>query len=311
MSTHRDDGYYSDNITDLKAVFDKHRGKGEYDCLVPYSGGKDSSYVLMTCVQHGMRPLAYNFNNHFQTPIGKQNMETVVRSLGTAMVNFAPDWRTARSLCIKGLEKIGDFCWFCNAGSLASSVLRAVKEGIGLVVFGEEAAEYDARFGFGQQFETKFRKLGQEGIPETEFLDQNITEKDMTPYCLPPLAQREGLDVIYLGKYIRWDKEEIISTIKSELGWMEGEVVGAATTYEHIDCKYTGIRDYIKFLKRGFGRHTHLASVKVRQGKITREEALAEAALDGVEPPNLQEFLDDLGLTREQFMDIVARHKKY
>lgn len=297
---------------ELKKVFEQFKGKGkEYDCLVPYSGGKDSSYVLYTCKKYGMNPLAYNFNNHFQTRIGKENMENVVRALGVDMVNFTPNWKVVKKLCFKGLEKIGDFCWFCNSAIIATSIRRAIIEEIPLIVFGEQAAEYDPRFEFGDLYDKLFRESAQEGVSETEFADEEVTIEKLKPYRLLPLEQRKKLKVIYLGSFIKWDKDEVRKIIKEELGWKEGKVEGASTTFEHIDCKFTGIREYIKFLKRGYGRNTQLASIKVREGKITREEALKEAEKDGKEPRNLNEFLEMISLTKEVFYEVISKHKKY
>jgi len=295
----------------LKKIFEKFKGKGKYDCLVPYSGGKDSAYVLYICKKYGMVPLAYNFNNHFQTRIGKDNMENIVRAVDVDLVTFAPEWKVVKKLCLKGLEKIGDFCWFCNSGVYATSIQRGIIEDVPLIVFGEHVVEYDPRFGFGDTYEKVYRESAQEGVPETEFIDDEIGIDNLKPYTLPLLELREKLSVIFLGDYIKWDKDEIIKILKKEVGWKEGEVKGASTTFEHIDCKFTGIRDYIKFLKRGYGRNAQLASIKIREGKITREEALKEAKRDGKEPINLNEFLETINLTKEEFIEIISKHKKY
>ena len=238
-------------------------------------------------------------------------MENVVRALGVDMISFTADWKVTKKLCVKGLEKIGDFCWFCNSAVVATSLRRGIIEGVPLVVFGEQAAEYMSGFEFGESYERSFREITQENVPETEFVDDEVTIDKLEPYILPPLEEREKLRVIHLGNYIKWAKEKIVKIVKEELGWKEGKIEGASTTFEHIDCKFTGIRDYIKFLKRGFARNTQLASIKVRERKITREEALKEAEKDGEEPGNLTEFLEMIGLTREEFFKISLTHRKY
>ena len=69
--------------------------------------------------------------------------------------------------------------------------------------------------------------------------------------------------------------------------------------------------DYTKFLKRGFSRYTQLASIKVREGKMTREDALKEVERDGKEPENLNEFLEIIGLSEEDYLKICMKHKKF
>lgn len=293
---------------ELKKIFEHYKGKGKYDCLVPYSGGKDSSFVLYICKKYGMNPLAYNFNNHFQSSIGRENMENVVQALGVPMINFSPDWQVAKKLCIKGLKKNGDFCWFCNSGALATSIQRAVQENIPLVVFGEESGEYSGTLPFDASFTEVFKSIGQEGLPASEFIDDEIDLEKLSPYSLPPVELLNKTHPIFLGSYIKWDKDEILKIIKKELGWKEA-MAGAVTSFEHIDCSYSAVRDYIKFLKRGFSRFSQLASIKVREGKMTREEALKEAEKDGARPANLDEFLEKLNLSEDVFMDIIAQHK--
>lgn len=295
---------------ELKKLLNQFKGNSRFDCLVPFSGGKDSSYVLFICKRYGLNPLAYNFNNHFQTEAALENMFSVLRALSVDMISFTPGWGVCKKLCVKGLEKIGDFCWFCNSGIVASSIQRAIIENIPLVIFGESAAEYDGRYTFDDSYEEVFKVSAQEGVPETEFVDEDIPLQKLECQTLPPIEQRNKLKVIHLGNYIKWDKEEIIKILK-ELGWKEGLVPGASTTYEHIDCAFSGARGYTKYLKRGFASHTHLASIKVREGKISREEALVEAAKDGEEPACLNNFLEAIGLTRKQYFEIVAKHKKY
>jgi tRNA(Ile)-lysidine synthase TilS/MesJ len=65
--------------------------KGKYDCIVPFSGGKDSSYVLYYLQRKlGLTPLAVNLNNHFQTDIIKKNIGQVTHQLGVDMISFSP-----------------------------------------------------------------------------------------------------------------------------------------------------------------------------------------------------------------------------
>ena len=70
-----------------------------------------------------------------------------------------------------------------------------------------------------------------------------------------------------------------------------------------------GVRDYLKFLKRGFGRTAHLVAIDLRNGRITPEEAVALIhAHDGRRPASLEVFLEYVGLTEAEFMDIALQH---
>ena len=72
---------------------------------------------------------------------------------------------------------------------------------------------------------------------------------------------------------------------------------------------FTGIRDYIKYIKRCFSRLTHRTTIYIRQGKITRDEFLEIIKkYEGVKPKSLSYFLDILGLTEQEFNEICLMH---
>ena len=70
-----------------------------------------------------------------------------------------------------------------------------------------------------------------------------------------------------------------------------------------------GMRDYIKYLKRGFGRTTHLATIDIRNGRLTREQGVELVKqYDGKRPNSIEIFLKYLGITEKEFMEIVRPH---
>ena len=97
-----------------------------------------------------------------------------------------------------------------------------------------------------------------------------------------------------------------------ELGWKGDHVenVPAQYGYEKIECYMQGVRDYIKFIKRGYTRPSHLAALDIRNGRMTRDAGLAMAReYEGKRPPSLDLFLDFVGLTEPEFMEIAMSHQ--
>ena len=96
--------------------------------------------------------------------------------------------------------------------------------------------------------------------------------------------------------------------IERELGWNGDVVEGVAPGYEYekIECGVQGVRDYLKFIKRGYGRTTHLASIDIRNGRLEREGGLGKALeYDGKRPASLDMFLDYTGISEDEFNRIA------
>src|SRR5690606_16595017 len=87
------------------------------------------------------------------------------------------------------------------------------------------------------------------------------------------------------------------------------ENVPAEDDYEKIVCYMQGVRDYIKYIKRGFTRPTDLASLDIRNDRMSREEGLDLLnQYEGKRPPSLDLFLDFVGITEDEFLKIAMSH---
>ena len=141
--------------------------------------------------------------------------------------------------------------------------------------------------------------------------DYEVTDRDLLPYTYPPADQLRGVRSVLLGSYIPWDVKKQVELIKRELGWKGDQVEGVPPEYDYekIECFMQGVRDYIKYLKRGFGRTTHLVSIDIRNGRKTREEGVRLVnEFDGRRPAALDLFLDYLGISEEEFLKVIEPH---
>jgi N-acetyl sugar amidotransferase len=295
----------------------KARG-GDYDCIVPFSGGKDSTYTLWAVVRkYGMRPLVVSFDHWFYRPRTMENRKRTFRRLGVDVLTFTPNWNIVRRLMLEALCRKGDFCWHCHAGVFAYPMQIAVKFRIPLLIWGEGGGEYEAYFKFADLEETdewKFNRriiLGMRAEDMAGFLGVDV--RALSPYIYPSRRELESVGVksLPLGKYEPWDVREHVAIIKEELGWQEDELESGmpGLTYEKIECMFDGIRDYIKYLKRGFSRITHLTTLDIRHGRLKRDEALDMIRnYEHRKPRSLPVFLEYLGISEKEFNEIVLRH---
>ncbi len=310
---------------DLDVLVDQYRGKYEYDCIVPFSGGKDSTFTLWYIVRRlKLKPLVVRFDHGFLRANVQACAEQTFRRLGVDAVHFTPNWQVVRKLMYEALVRRGDFCWHCHAGIFSYPIWVALKFTVPLIFWGEPDGEYSSFYSYDKIQEAdierfnRFINLGINAEDMIGMLDNSISnypvsERDLKPYTYPPLKEiREaGIRSVFLGTYVPWDAKEQVKIIKNELGWKEDEVEGIPPEYryEKIECYVQGVRDYIKYLKRGFGRTTHLTSIDIRNRRLSREKAdELVKQYDGKRPAALDRFLEILGISEEQFMEIVARH---
>lgn len=148
--------------------------------------------------------------------------------------------------------------------------------------------------------------IGQEGI----------RQQDLIQYTYPSdegLAD-VGVTGLFLGYYLPWDGwgNAIVSQAHGFESWPTF-VEGSLANYENLDNVQTGIHDYFKFLKFGFGRATDLACMHVRRGRLTRSDAMTMVRLhDGKFPWTylgvpIEDVLADIGMTLDEFVSVCDR----
>tara|TARA_B100000674_G_C37889468_1_gene938263 strand:- start:1172 stop:1603 length:432 start_codon:yes stop_codon:yes gene_type:complete len=105
-----------------------------------------------------------------------------------------------------------------------------------------------------------------------------------------------------------------VKIIKDELEWEGTRVEGIPEMYDYekIECAMQGVRDYLRYIKRGFGRTSHLTSIDIRNKRMTREEAVKLVQMyDGKRPKALEYFLKILGMNEDEFYKIALAHVVY
>jgi N-acetyl sugar amidotransferase len=294
----------------------KYRDKDQYDCVVPFSGGKDSVYTLYSLVKEfGLKPLVVSFDHGFYRPKTLENRVRVLKKLGVDFLSFRPNWHVVRKLMLESLKRKGDFCWHCHTGIFAYPMQIAVKFNIPLVIWGEPSAEYTGYYGYDEDEEIDarhFNRVVNLGINAEDMVGMidDIDMRDLEPFKYPSLKELKGIKCrsVCLGSYIPWDVKKNVELIQKEIGWEGDQVEGvpAGYEYEKIECMMQGIRDYLKFIKRGMGRTAHLTSIDVRNGRMDRETALElTKEYDGRRPESLDVFLEYIGIDEEEFMEIA------
>lgn len=310
---------------DFNFLIKKYKGKQVYDCIVPFSGGKDSVFALWHVVKiRKLNPLVVRFDHNFLRDQVIKNTEKVIKKLGVDFINFKPNFEVVKKLMLESLYRRGDFCWHCHVGIAAFPVKIAIEKKIPLILYGEPSAEYSSFYSYDDLEELNVEKFNKTvnlginaedilGMVNARFPKEKISLRDLEPYIFPTQKElRENkIKACYLGNYIPWDVKKQVEIIKKELDWKGDEVEGIPENYDYekIECFMQGVRDYIRYIKRGFGRTSHLVSIDIRNNRLSREQGIELVKkYDGKRPNSLDYFLKIMNLKEDDFYDIVFDH---
>jgi N-acetyl sugar amidotransferase len=303
---------------DLKRILDtaKASAGNNYDCIVPISGGKDSTFQLHVLTKvYGMKPLAVTFSHNWFSETGWYNLLNALEKFDVDHIMFTPNRDLVNRIAKRSLENIGDTCWHCHTGVGSFPLQVAVRFKIPLLVYGESIAEASGRSSYKDPLMTfdvdYFTRVSAKRNP-LEMVGGNITEKDMKPFFFPTNAELEeaGVRLIHLGDYIFWDDERQMEFVRDNYGWKETEVEGTYKGYKSAECIMPGMHDFTNYLKRGYGRASYQASVDVRNGLLTREEGFELAKKFDTEIPEaLDYFLNITGMSKDEFYAMMREKR--
>ncbi len=308
---------------ELREILEKYKGKdgSNWDCVIPVSGGKDSTFQVIRILEQGLRPLCVTSSTCDLSEFGRKNIENL-KNLGVDLIEFSPNIVLRRKLNTIGLKQVGDIAWPEHVGIFTIPVRIAVQFGIQLIVWGENSQnEYGGPASAAENNVLNRRWLEEFGgllglrVSDLPELD-DITKSDLIPYTYPSDEElaRVGVTGIFLGHYIPWDgySNALIAQAKG-FQTPTGPVEGCIVNYENLDNNMHGIHDYFKFLKFGFARATDQACVHLRRGRLTRRDAIDLVKLhDGKFPwtylgKKLEDILAPLEISVEEFTQICDR----
>ncbi|MFA5130455.1 MAG: N-acetyl sugar amidotransferase [Patescibacteria group bacterium] len=289
----------------------KEAAGNNYDCIVPISGGKDSTFQLHYVVKElGMKPLAVTFNHNWFSKVGWYNLMNALEQFNIDHIMFTPNRDLVNRIAKHSLEVMGDACWHCHMGVGAFAIKAAVAYKIPLLIWGESTAEHGrATYEHPDKFDRDyFLRVSAKFTPE-QFKCDYISIRDLFPFETPSWEECEaiGLNGIHLGDYIPWDTESQVAFIKKKYHWIGANIEGAYKDYKSVECSMAGIHDFFCYCKRGFGRASIQASDDIRAGEMTREEGFEKARnYEQIEPRSLEYYKEITGLSKHKISEILT-----
>jgi len=241
----------------------------------------------------------------------------VLKRLGVDYIEASVNPVVRRKINRLALDQIGDISWPEHVAIFTIPVRIAVQFGIPLIIWGENSQnEYGGPAANADNNVLTRRWLeefgGLLGLRVSDLIGrEGIEPKHVIQYTYPSDEdlRRVGVTGLFLGHYLPWDGYHN-AQVAHEHGFefYSGMVEGSVVNYENLDNVQTGIHDYFKFLKFGFGRATDLACLHIRRGRMTREEGLKLVReRDGKFPwvylgYPIEEVLEEIGMSLKEFI---------
>lgn len=311
----------------LTALCDQYRSRnGSYDCLVPGSGGKDSVYAShILKVKYGMHPLTVTWAPHLYTDVGWHNFQGWVHQAGFDNYLFHVDGTVHRKLTQLAYRNLLHPFQPFILGQKNFAPKMAVRMGLPLVFYGENEAEYgnpiaentsarrDTTYFARRTADNRDMYFG--GVPLAELPDHGVETGRIDPYLPadPDELDKAGVEIHYLGYYLRWTPQECYYYAVENAGFQANSerTEGTYSKYNSIDDKTDGYHYWTTYIKFGIGRATYDAAQEIRNHHITREEGVALVhRFDGELPRKfLPDFLDYLDMDESEFLEIADRFR--
>lgn len=302
-------------------LVERHRPRnGLYDCIVPWSGGKDSSTIAYKLKhEFGLNPLLVTFSPLVLNEVGIHNREALLNA-GFDHVMMRPNQKVARHLARRFFRERGNPKVAWDAGVNSFPVQTAMRCGIPLIFYAEHGeSEYGGRV--LSEEHKKMRDMAevfehQIGDDPQNWVDDVVEERDLAPYVFPEPEdlERAGVKNMYFAYFFRWSIYENYQFIKDKIDFRtsaSGRTDGTFTDYDSLDDKIDNLYYYMQYIKFGFGRAARDASRLIQNGHLTREQGLEHVRKYDHELPStyFQENLDYLGLNEIEFTEIVDLHR--
>jgi len=286
----------------IKLFKDLEKSRGNYNCILAFSGGKDSAYALyLLKKKYNLNPLAVNFDNLFQTDAVRKWISVITKQLNVDLITYTPERENYLKCVKKSFEKTRNFCIFCNLGVYSLCQKIAAKNNINIIFSGSGKLEVNV---ISEHPELDYYKYA-----KSIFIDDNeIAWEDFK-------ISQELCNMIkfeLMGDVFDWNHNNIIETLNKNLGI---EYPTKGLDYIHADCKIACIANYIYYKKTKMTKNEYTMANLVRAGQLTRKEALKkieeEKKLLRKEPEYLEELLRLIKINRKEYENILKEDISY
>jgi len=287
---------------------------GGYDCLIPVSGGKDSTWQVVKGLEYGLNPLAVTWKTPARTELGDRNLANLV-SLGVDHIDYQISPAVEKKFMYEAFVRFGSPAIPMHMALFNIPLNLAVRLSIPLVLWGENSAfEYggtDQKLKGFLLDKAWLRAYGvTHGTTAEDWVSEHLTHRELTAYFGPTDEELEaaGIRAVFLGYYFPWDPETSLQVATAH--GFQSRQKGARTgyyDYADIDDDFISVHHWLKWYKFGFTRLFDNLSLEIRNGRKTRDQAIEIIRRSGEQRPlaDISRLCTFLQITEDHFYEIA------
>ncbi len=291
-----------EQITNL---LNEHQGKGQYDAVMCYSGGKDSTYTLMLATrQYNLKVLALTVDNGFLSPVAFENINQTVDALGVDLITIRPSSKFFSPLIKasalhdiynpKTLTRISSVCNSCISIINIAALKLALEKKIPFILAGFTLGQIPANSIFYKNNYTFFQESREPILNKL----RNLVGNEVDDYfCISDDLIESTESYPYNINLLCLDdpsEDEILAEIK-KLGWISPKDVDGCSS----NCRLNAFNNFVHTQKMGFNPYELELSHLIRRDKLSREDALRKIAAQA-EIMSLKPILEQLGISQQE-----------
>jgi N-acetyl sugar amidotransferase len=295
----------------------KSETTGNYDCVIPVSGGKDSYFQTHIALEHGLKPLLVTYHGNNYLPEGNYNRDRMREVFDVDHVVFGPSVSILKKMNRLGFRKTGDMNWHNHCGIFTYPMQAAVKFGVPIVLWGEVPWDISGMHSVYDRVEFSNRTRREHGLRGYDWHDfvgdelDYLSEKDLlwAKYPSDDEILNTGLRGLYIGNYFQWEANLQTQKMIDLYGWKPADQDFERTyrKISNLDDRYeNGVHDLLKFIKFGYGRASDHAAKDIRAGLMSRSQGVEMVRkYDSVVSSDLEHWLEYVNVSKEEFWRIA------
>tara|TARA_Y100001958_G_C21247329_1_gene578503 strand:+ start:4687 stop:5781 length:1095 start_codon:yes stop_codon:yes gene_type:complete len=292
----------------------KKLSKG-YDCLIPVSGGKDSTWQVLKAKKFGLKILAFTWKTPFRTKIGQQNLNNLV-NLGVDHIDWTINPKLEKKITKKTFRLKGSTAITMHSAIFNLPLTVASNFNIPLVLWGENSSyEYgdDKNISSNYILDDKWKK--KYGVTnDIDLIKILKKEKNIfsNSYNIFNHSKKNTIFSVFLGHFFKWDPLSIYREIK-KFGFSESSKpkVGYYNFADIDDDCIMPIHHWLKWYKFGFTRKFDNLSIEIRNNRMSRLRAVDLLKKENYKPPlkAINKFCKYYGFSKKEFFRICEKFR--